>query len=412
MYEVLEGKTGVSRRDAVDPRSTADAPLMVWKSRFFATALFLAASAGYAFGQNKVHSDFRFVNVADTTQGFTNFGTFPAINDHGVVAFEATGPGAADGMFRWKDGSILQIAKSSSGGLSLFGADPAINAGGTVVFEANLAPGVRAIFTSDGVSTKTIVNSNDKGLIGAFLGAPSINRSGKVAFFGIRKGFGSQAVFVGDGDTLTPVVDTLNSDFTSFQNVAINASGEVVFVANRTDDSTGLFVVNAGKHRDASEQPIDIVDTNNSDLAGFGDPVINKSGTIANDVSLKNSNVEILSADRGGVTARTDVTGANFVVFDHPSINDSDAVAFLAFEVDGNLGIFIEPTGGASPVPVIRTGDELFGSVVTSVDIGRFALNNRFAMAIQYSLEDGRIGVAIASLKRGGGQGEREDEME
>jgi hypothetical protein len=386
---------------------------VIWKGRFFATALLLAAHAGYAFSQNRAHSDFQFVNVADTTQGFTSFSTFPAINDHGAIAFEATLPGAVDGIFRWKDGSMLQIAKSSPGGLSLLGADPAINASGTVVFEANLAPGVRAIFTSDGVSTKTIVNSTDQGLIGPFMGAPSINRSGMVAFFGIRKGFGSQAVFVGDGETLTPVVDTLNSGFTSFQNVAINASGQIAFVASRTDDSTGLFVANAGKHRDPSDQPIDIVDTNNSDFGGFGDPVINKSGTIANDAFLNNSNVEILSADRGGVTARTDVTGANFVAFDHPSINDSDAVAFLAFEVDGNLGVFIELTGGASPIPVIRTGDALFGSVVSNVDIGRFALNNRFEMALQYSLEDGRSGVAIASLgQRGTEHVEQEGEQQ
>ena len=378
-----------------------DTPVLMWKSRFFATAVLLAASAGYAFGQGKAPSDFQFVNVADTTQGFSNFATFPAINDHGAVAFEATRPGNVEGIFRWNDGSLLQLAKSSPGGLSLLGIDPAINAGGTVVYEANVAPGVRAIFTSDGVTTKTIANSLDQGLIGPFLGSASINRSGAVAFFGIRKGFGSQAIFVGDGVALTPIVDTLNSDFTSFQNVAINASGQIVFVANRTDDSTGLFVADAGKHRDPSVPPIDIVDTNNSDLGGFGDPVINKSGTVANDAFRNDFNVEILSADQSGVTARTDITGAEFVAFDHPSINDSDAVAFLAFEVDGNSGIFIELTKGASPIPVIRTGDTLFGSIVTSVDIGRFALNKHFEMAIQYTLEDGRSGVAVASLQHG-----------
>jgi hypothetical protein len=57
-------------------------------------------------------------------------------------------------------------------------------------------------------------------------------------------------------------------------------------------------------------------------------------------------------------------------------------------------------TGGARPIPVIQTGDKLFGGIVTSVDLGRFALNDKFQMAFQYSLDDGRSGVAIASLRR------------
>ena len=400
MYEVNEGTKvstfGVSRRDAVNSRRTTDTSIL---SRFFTTAVLLAASAGYSLGQDKTRSDFKFVNVADTTQGFTSFATFPAINDHGVVAFEAGGPGTDEGIYRWKDGSLLQIAKSSPGGLSLFGGDPAINAGGTIVYEANLATGARVIFASDGVTTKTIVNTIDQGLVARFLGSPSINRSGEVAFLGVRTGFTSRAVFVGDGGPLTPVVETSNSEFTSFQNAAINASDEVVIVGNRADRSSKMFVVQAGKH--PSDQPIIAIDTNSSDFGGFGDPVINKSGTIANDVFRNDFNVEILSADQRSVTDRTNITGAEFVAFDHPSINDSDAVAFLAFEVDGNSGVFIELTKGASPIPVIRTGDTLFGSIVTSADIGRFALNKHFEMAIQYTLEDGRSGVAIASLRHG-----------
>jgi hypothetical protein len=399
MYEV-NARTKQSVIAAVDSRRTTEASTSMWKSRFFATAVLLAASAGYALAQGKAPADFQFENVADTTQGFTGFATFPAINDHGAVAFEALRAGVEEGIFRWQDGSMLQLAKSSPGGLSLFGGDPAINAGGTVAYEANLASGARVIFTSDGVTTKTIANTIDQGLVARFLGSPSINRSGTVAFLGIRTGFTSRAIFVGDGGPLTPVVETSNSEFIGFQNAAINASDQVVTVGNRADGSAKMFVLQAGKH--PSDTPIIAIDTNDSDFGGFGDPVINKSGTIANDAFRNDDfNAEILSADQGGVTDRTDITGATFVAFDHPSINDSDAVAFLAFEVDGNSGVFIELTKGASPIPVIRTGDALFGSIVTSADIGRFALNKHFEMAIQYTLEDGRSGVAIASLRHG-----------
>jgi hypothetical protein len=43
------------------------------------------------------------------------------------------------------------------------------------------------------------------------------------------------------------------------------------------------------------------------------------------------------------------------------------------------------------------TRDRLFGSTVTSVDLGRFALNDNVQLAFHYLLSDGRSGVAIAA---------------
>jgi hypothetical protein len=394
-----ESKNCVAECDAVESRAARVSRPFVGGIYGLAATVLLGVSVGQAFGQDKDSADFRFVNVADSTQGFTGFSTFPTINNYGTVAFEATQPGAVEGVFKWQDGSVKPIAKSGAG-VSGFGLDPAINASGVVAFEANVASGAREIFVNDGVTTKTVVNSIDQGLIGRFMGSPSINRDGTVAFFGTRNGFTSQAIFTGDGGPLTTVLDTLNSNFTGFQNVAINSSDKIVFVGDVADGSEGMFVVGAGKSHDPADQPIDIVDTNNPDFDGFGDPVINRHGTVANDVFRTDGNAEILSGDRRGITARTDVAGAEFGSFEHPSINDSDAVAFFASKVDGNAGVFLELTGGARPIPVIQTGDKLFGGIVTSVDLGRFALNDKFQMAFQYSLDDGRSGVAIASLRR------------
>jgi hypothetical protein len=49
---------------------------------------------------------------------------------------------------------------------------------------------------------------------------------------------------------------------------------------------------------------------------------------------------------------------------------------------------------------VIQTGDALFGSSVTNVDLGRFALNDCFQLAFEYTLQDGRTGIAVASLRK------------
>ncbi len=367
-------------------------------------ALLAAVSAGHAFAQESTHPAFRFANVADNTKGFTQFSGFPAINNRGAVVFEATGTAFTDGIFKAQDGEVATVSSSVANGVTLFGLDPVINDAGVVVFEANLNPLTRGIFTNDGSSTKTIVNTTDQGLIGRFLGSPSINRSGTVAFSAVRNGFTSQAVFVGNGGPLSIIVDTQNSNFADFQNVAINEPGKITFVADTNDGNTGLFVTSTKRGADGNPEVVpdstfDIIDTTNPDLIGFGDPVINAFGLVADDATRADESLEILSGDRRKVTVRTDITNNVFLNVEHPSINDEGAVAFSAIRNDGSQVILLEATGGANTIPVIQTGDQLFGSVVTGLDLGRFALNDRFQMAFQYTLQDGRTGVAVASVK-------------
>jgi hypothetical protein len=75
-------------------------------------------------------------------------------------------------------------------------------------------------------------------------------------------------------------------------------------------------------------------------------------------------------------------------------------VAFFAGEATGGQGIFLEATGGDSPVPVIENGDPLFGSTVASCNVGRFSLNDSDQISFQFVLADGRSGIAIAYPQR------------
>src|SRR6185312_12841909 len=167
----------------------------------------------------------------------------------------------------------------------------------------------------------------------------------------------------------------------------------------------GIFVISPkvdetekdGGTPPASASLVDIVDTNNPDFFGFGDPVINDAGVVA-DSGGGGTRVEIFSADANGITARTDPSSAIFADFEHPSINNHGSVAFSTFETNGGQGIFGELTGGTSPVAVLQTGDTLFGSTVTAVSVGRFAFNDHFQLAFEYELLDGRSGIAVAAF--------------
>jgi hypothetical protein len=380
------------------------------KNVILTVALLVALIAGQVSAVTPTNHDFEFVNVADTSQGFSAFSSFPAINDGGEVAFVATGADFVQGVYKWTGGALTPIASSAGDVLSSFGNDVVINAYGIVGFDANVNTGGRSIFTSDGVSTKIIVNTKDQGLIGRFLGSPSINASGTVVFFATRNGFRSQAIFIGDGGALTTVADTANSNFVGFGNTAIDASGKVTFLGFPADGSMGVFVVTpraaqADENESTFAKPeslIDIVDTNNLDFSSFGDPVINNAGVVADVAFLSNNGLEIFTGNGKGITARTDPASQVFTDSEHPSLNNSGAVAFFARKAGGGSGIFVERTGGASPVALIQTGDTLFGSTVTALDLGRFALNDHLQLAFQYTLMDGRSGVAIATMRREG----------
>ena len=228
-----------------------------------AALLVFALGCGLASAETVSNSGFGFVNVVDnTTQGFTSFGTMPAINNRGEVAFVVTG----QGVFKWHTGAFTTIASTGEGILSNFGDDVVINSSGVVAYDANLNnTGDKDIFTSDGVTVKTIVDSEQQGLVGgAFLGIGAMNSSGTVAFTAFRSDFASQGIFAGNGGALTTLLDTINSGFDSLGNVAINASDDFVFRGFRTDGSAGIFAGPGGATV--------IADTNDLEVLRFSRP--------------------------------------------------------------------------------------------------------------------------------------------
>ncbi len=364
-----------------------------------------------AFSQEHPGSDkkyeIEFTNLADTTKGFASFGSFPAINNHGGVAFTAVRNDVGAGIFLIREpmGNATTIA-SVADGLTFFADSVAVNPAGVVAFAATTAANSLAIFKSDGTSRTLIADSVANGLLKIGLGAPSINAAGTVAFSSVLAQRGSPtAVFTGNGGPLRTVLSTGASGFTSFQNVAINDAGTVVFPASLSDGSIGVFT--------ASNTIVDIVDTNrHPEIESFGDPAINNAGTVADFASVLPLNApEVFTANARGITPRNNPANPPFKNVEHPSLNNRNAVAFsaiLSFAGDTSpTGIFLEVSGGQSLIPVVRPGDKLFGSTVDHVDLGRFALNDRFQMVFSYTLTDGRSGVAIAAFD---GESERDDE--
>lgn len=366
--------------------------------------LLMLASAAWLFAEHGRKYDFEFTSVADSTQGFSDFDTFPAINNSGAVAFVAVRSEVGQGVFRAADRKVSALATQRDGFQAFSGA-PAMNAAGTVAFIVTTSSGSIAILRSDGLATVVIADSLANRLFKIGVGSPSINASGTVAFESVRSEPGLPAsVFTGTGGPLRAAFSTSPDGFKSFGNVAINNSGTMVFSATLTSGVRGVF---RGR-----ETAVPIADTiTHPEFDTFGDPVINNAGTIADFVSLFPSGlIRIITGTPRGITSRNDPEHPAFTASEHPSINNHGAVAFYGFPLsnpEDPTGIFLEMSGGHNLIPVVRPGDKLFGSTVASVDLGRFALNDRMELAFQYRLTDGRSGIAIAAFH---GESEENDD--
>ena len=87
--------------------------------------------------------------------------------------------------------------------------------------------------------------------------------------------------------------------------------------------------------------------------------------------------------------------GSNSFIFGQPLINDTGTVAFLARLDAGGFGIY---TGdGSDTREVIGSGDVLFGSTVTTLQVSPTSLNDNGQVAFYYELANGTTGIAVAN---------------
>jgi hypothetical protein len=112
-----------------------------------------------------------FTSVVDSTADFNAFGGFPAINNHGEVAFTAARSGTS-GIFRARED--MEGLASTKDDLNGFGADVSISPAGAVAFGATTSSNSRALFKGDGKSRTLIVDSTPSGFVGRVLGSPSV----------------------------------------------------------------------------------------------------------------------------------------------------------------------------------------------------------------------------------------------
>jgi hypothetical protein len=183
--------------------------------------------------------------------------------------------------------------------------------------------------------------------------------------------------------------ETSEGAFTSFGDPAINNDGTIAFLASKVGGGLGVFTGTGSGYTT-------IADTNGEPSA-FGSVVdINANGTVVFEALRDSGGSAIYTGDaKGFAPAVTTDDGFGLGIGNiGRSINDSGTIAFVASIAGGQFGIFTGPD--LVQDKVIKTGETLFGATVVNVECVRGALNNHGDIAFEYSLSNGKTGIAVA----------------
>jgi hypothetical protein len=317
-----------------------------------------------------------------------------ATNDAGQLAFVAgyvgTAGGVSDnsGIVRGDGGALVEIVRAGQdapggGRYSGFGS-LAFNDNGLVAFSASVVGGPNGFFFGGPAGVTSIARRGQAAPGGGFVGSGSVAAFNLVdqallhaSVSAVSNGPSeSDAIFRGNGGELVQIVRTGqaapdgNGAFSTLGNVmALNLLGQAAFTATTTGaQNNGLFRGD-----------------------GLALTQIARDGQAA----------------PGGVGV--------FDLFAAASLNDVGQVAFVGFlkgagvTAANDVGVYLHDDD-LGLVTIAREGDELLGSTIIGLGLagnstggpsnvdGRSGLNNLGQVAYDFTLADGRRGIALGSL--------------
>lgn len=359
---------------------------------------------------------YRFENIVDTAtpapvSTFSGF-EFPAV-DNGIIAFRGTYEGGRSGIFTSNGADVVTIA------LDARGFHPRLSrlstANGLVTFGATFGDPGSGIFFGDGGPLTTVAKTGDpvdSVVLNIFPYAPSYS-NGTVAFQSVY--LGGNGVFTADGTLIQAIAKVGDSapvgTFTALSSPVIDGArvGFAATYADSIDAYSGIVVHDydgltkvvqtgdaapSGVFLDVAKPSLlgDAIAFRGTDGGGAGIFYLNQLGQISAIV-------------REGDAAPVGV----FKELSAFAVGESEVVYFGHYgelNISDYMGIFVSRDG--QQTPLIKTGDQLFGSTVVAlndptllngnIENYTFGLDQHGngGVAFVYLLEDGRKGVALA----------------
>jgi hypothetical protein len=341
----------------------------------------LAAIVLFATSLIASPADYTFRNFVSTADGVYATVSNPAIDDNGNLVFNALIAGAGNeqlyGIFSSPNPAHAVALNAGDNRWEFFGRPALVD--GQVAFAAKLKGDNRpSIYKGDDWFGDALVPA-------AFINVkdPVINRSGKVAYWGVKPD-GTQGIFATVNLNTATIADSSTYSFFG-DSPRITSDGTVAFIASTPATGTGIFT---GPNPDSDK----IVDSSGL-IGGIKTFDINDKGQLIMAVQLDDESPALLR----GTDPVTDQISLDAFGFagEHLAINNEGDIVFDGQDMNGNAGIFTGPDSSADRI--IAVGDQLFGQPLKDLFWDNPGFNEKGEIAFTYRLQDNTVGIAIAT---------------
>jgi hypothetical protein len=322
------------------------------------------------------------ITIADSTQGYSNF-SLPAVNDSGLVAFNATRNGSAKVFIGTGGLGPMASFDPASLGSNILVGDPSINNAGNVGFAVD-SPDLIGLHTGaylwSGPSVTTVLDPNSHGGIHDANPIVTMSRGSDLVYVAYSEEFAQGRIITQSGAVLLGAIYHLGRPVVSSNGVLIvtgasHNSGPIdnFFLRgapNNIDWSGGLHIA-SDPNAIPPGSPVTV-----TGLTGYGSSIaINAAGTTV--LSLVGYNGNNTPISTGTFT---------FDNLGHGAYLSGGTVSGLAIN---DLGTILPFTGFA-------VGD--LGSPIVSLDYIPDGLNNKNQIAFRATLANGTTGIYLTSI--------------
>jgi hypothetical protein len=325
---------------------------------------------------------YRLTPIATNDDRFVDFAPYvPAINDAGIVAFQATLPDGQSGLFTSDGAAIAEVAVTASAACPVrqFASHPDINLAGSLAVYATLKSGAEAVLLLRADGSLAASDAHD-GFAGIGPLGPTLNEHGEIAVRGTSPA-GRACIGVRRRDARFHAIAEAGERFRGFEGLpVVNGRGQVAFRADLPDGRQGVFV-----HRDGQCAAIATTGSGFEEIGRF--PTLDDRGTVAFVARRTAGAAGVFTASPHGPACVVDAA-AGFESFRGVLVDDAGLVAFYGTPVGGRLGIYT----GTDPLRhrLLGLGDALFGAAVADFALNPVSVNGRGQLAIRVALDDGR----------------------
>ena len=312
--------------------------------------------------------------IADTSGPLSDFGPYvPSINDHGMVAFQATRHDGSTGVFCGNGGELSLLRQ-----LATYRSHPDINNRGSLCVYADLPDGKPIVLLASAGMPPAIISHETLSSIGPL--GPTMNDAGAVAFRASSSA-GHPGIYVADS-SLCAVIAESGERFSGFEGLPVIIEDHTVFFrADHVDGGQGIHA----RRRGGELSCVVVTGNRFAQLGRF--PSANASGSVVFPAAQRDGPSGIFKAVGGSVEAVID-TRAGFESFRGALIDDAGRIVFYATPPGGTLGVYA--LDGAIPRRLIGMGDEFHDCPLSELVLNPVSINNAGQIALRLALADRR----------------------